>query len=118
MIELAERSDILSLHAVANETTRGVVSREVLEKLPHGAIVVNTARGELLDTDALLDQLESGQLWGAALDTVEGEYRLDFPYRLWHSRLGHYARTHDNLILTPHIGGYTVVSRPLRATRN
>lgn len=108
LVELARQSDVLSLHAVANASTRGIVSRQVLSSLPEGAIVVNTARGELLDTEALLDLLESGHLWAAALDTIDGEYRLDFSETFAESRIARYARTHDNLILTPHIGGSTV----------
>lgn len=108
LAELARNSDVLSLHAVANPETRGIVSRQVLESLPRGAIVVNTARGELLDTEALLDLLESGHLWAAALDTVDGEYRLDFSETFADTRIARYARTHDNLVLTPHIGGSTV----------
>jgi len=108
LLELARRSDVLSLHAVANEETRGIVSRQVLESLPAGAIVVNTARGELLDTEALLDLLETGHLWAAALDTIDGEYRLDFAQGFADSPIARYARSHDNLVLTPHIGGSTV----------
>jgi D-3-phosphoglycerate dehydrogenase len=105
---LAARSDVMSLHAPANETTRGLVSRKVLEALPRGAVVVNTARGELLDLDALLDLLESGHLAAAALDTLDGEYDPDFSRTLADSRVARYARGHDNLVLTPHIGGSTV----------
>jgi len=108
LVELARNSNVLSLHAVANTETRGIVSRQVLESLPRGAIVVNTARGELLDTEALLDLLESGHLWAAALDTIDGEYRLDFSEAFAGSRIARYARDHDNLVLTPHIGGSTV----------
>ncbi|MBW1699418.1 MAG: hydroxyacid dehydrogenase [Deltaproteobacteria bacterium] len=108
LIDLARRSDVLSLHAVANEETKKIVNRTVLEALPRGAIVINTARGELLETEALLDLLESGHLWAAALDTVEGEYSPDFSKTFIKSRIVHYARTHDNLILTPHIGGSTI----------
>lgn len=108
LLELARQSDVLSLHAVANEETRGLVGRRVLEALPKRAIVINTARGELLDTDALLDLLESGHLWAAALDTLDGEYRLDFPNHFADTRIARYAREHPNLILTPHIGGSTV----------
>lgn len=108
LVELARQSDVLSLHAVANASTRGIVNRQVLSSLPEGAIVVNTARGELLDTEALLDLLESGHLWAAALDTIDGEYRLDFSETFAESRIARYARSHDNLILTPHIGGSTV----------
>ena len=108
LLELAKRSDVLSLHAVANQETKRIVSREVLEALPPNAIVVNTARGELLDCDALLDLLEDGYLWAAALDTIDGEYDLRFSDNFSESRIAKYARNHDNLILTPHIGGSTV----------
>jgi D-3-phosphoglycerate dehydrogenase len=107
-VELARRSDVLSLHAPAEAATRKIVSRGVLAALPKGAMVVNTARGELLDEDALVDLLETGHLAAAALDTVDGEYDPDFSARFGQSRLAAYARTHDNLILTPHIGGSTV----------
>lgn len=108
LTELASRSDVLCLHAVANAETKGLVNRQVLRTLPMGAIVVNTARGEILDTDALLDLLESGHLWAAALDTIDGEYQPDFSRSFTESRIAKYAREHDNLILTPHIGGSTV----------
>ena len=98
---------MLSLHAPATPQTRGLVSRSVLERMPKGGMVVNTARGELLDTDALLDLLEAGHLAAAALDTVDGEYDPEFSARFADSRLARYARSHDNLLLTPHIGGST-----------
>lgn len=108
LLALAARSDVLSLHAPAKAETRGLVSRKVLEALPRGAVVVNTARGELLDLDAVLDLLESGHLAAAALDTLDGEYDPEFSRTLADSRVARYARTHDNLVLTPHIGGSTV----------
>jgi len=108
LIGMAARSDVLSLHAVANAETAGLVSRAVLQALPRGAVVVNTARGELLDVPALLDLLESGHLAGAALDTIDGEYDPDFARSFGASRLLQYARAHANLLLTPHIGGSTV----------
>lgn len=108
LLDLARRSDVLSLHAPANEQTRGLVSRQILETLPRGAMVVNTARGELLDSEALLDLLEDGHIHAAALDTVDGEYDPNFSSRFADSRLARYARDHDNLILTPHIGGSTL----------
>jgi len=108
LLDLARRSDVLSLHAPAEPRTTGIVSREILAALPRGAIVVNTARGELLDTDALIDLLASGHLAAAGLDTVAGEYDPGFPERLADSRLARYARDHDHLVLTPHIGGSTL----------
>ena len=108
LIKLARESDILSLHAPANADTRGLVSREILQALPRGALVVNTARGELLDVNALVDLLSSGHIHAAALDTVDGEYNTDFLEDFGSSRLAVYARDHDNLVLTPHIGGSTL----------
>lgn len=107
LMALAADSDVLSLHAVANAETRGLVSRRVLEALPRGAMVVNTARGELLDVEALLDLLEAGHLSCAALDTIDGEYDPGFSDHFGESRLARFAREHDRLILTPHIGGST-----------
>jgi len=106
--QLASNADILSLHAPANAETENLISSDILAALPSGAMVINTARGELLDTDALLDLLESGHLHCAALDTIDGEYDPNFPAHFSQSRLVKYARNHDNLILTPHIGGSTI----------
>ena len=60
--ELASKVDILTVHLAANERTRGIVSREVLESLPNGAIFVNTARSELVDYDALLQLAQEKNL--------------------------------------------------------
>lgn len=107
LIELARRSDMLSLHAPANADTQHMISDEVLRALPRGAYVINTARGELIDTGALLDLLSEGHIRAAALDTIEGEYEPGFAERFADSAVARYARSHDNLILTPHIGGST-----------
>ncbi|HYG15756.1 MAG TPA: NAD(P)-dependent oxidoreductase, partial [Bacteroidia bacterium] len=74
-------------------------------KLKHGAYFINTSRGELVDEDALLAALQSKKIKGAALDvlnddsgwsgTVQGSFNLL-----------NYARQHQNLLLTPHMGGY------------
>jgi D-3-phosphoglycerate dehydrogenase len=107
LAELARCSDVLSLHAPATEATRHLVSAEIIRALPRHAVLVNTARGELLDEAALLAALEDGHLHAAALDTVDGEYEPGFTARFAESPLARYARSHDNLILTPHIGGST-----------
>lgn len=106
--ELVRRADILSLHAPSTPQTRNLVSRAVLEELPRGAMVINTARGELLDLDALLDLMDSGHIAAAALDTVDGEFDPDFSKTFRDSRIAREARRRDNLILTPHIGGSTL----------
>jgi D-3-phosphoglycerate dehydrogenase / 2-oxoglutarate reductase len=95
---LLEISDFVSIHAPLLPATRGLFSAEVFRKMKKGAVVINTARGPLLDEDALIAALDSGQLGGAALDVVAVE-PLPKDSRL----LGR-----DNLILTPHTAFYSV----------
>ncbi len=103
--DLLTSIDILSLHLPLTQATRHLINKERLALLPRGALLVNTSRGALVEEAALLDALEKGRLAGAALDVIEGE-RTD----LERSELLAYARTHDNLLITPHIGGATVES--------
>jgi phosphoglycerate dehydrogenase-like enzyme len=93
--ELVSTSEILSLHVPLTDETRGMVGGPLLDHLPHGAIVINTSRGEVLDLDAALERLERGRLGGLALDVFAPEP----PQRDWPD--------HPNLILTPHIAGCT-----------
>ncbi|MEU1850031.1 2-hydroxyacid dehydrogenase [Streptomyces sp. NPDC019990] len=94
--ELLRRSRVISLHARLTPETRGLIGARELGLLPSGAVVVNVARGPLLDEDALCDALESGQVSAAALDTYERE-PLPAGSRL--PGLG------DRVVLTPHLGG-------------
>lgn len=71
--ELLQQSDIVTLHTPLNAETHYLLNRERIERLKHGAFIINTGRGSLLDTEALLKALESGRLGGAALDVLEGE---------------------------------------------
>jgi D-specific alpha-keto acid dehydrogenase len=71
--ELLRRSDIVTLHTPLDVSSRHLLNRERFEQLKPGAYLVNTARGALVDTEALLAALESGRLAGAALDVIEGE---------------------------------------------
>lgn len=102
--ELLVRSDILSIHVPLNKETAGMIGERQLTSLPDGAVVINTARGEIMDEGALLKALMSGHLSGAAVDVVRNELNST-------SRDGdllEYARSHRNLIVTPHIGGATL----------
>jgi len=74
---LAE-SDILSLHTPYTPETRHLLNSERLQSMRKGAIIINTARGELIDTKALIASLESGHLGGAAIDVIEGESLLKY----------------------------------------
>jgi D-3-phosphoglycerate dehydrogenase len=101
---LLPESDVLTLHVPLGDETRGLIGRRELARLPQGAALVNTSRGEVLDEAALVEALESGRLAGAALDVVQHE-RNDAQRR--GSELFAYAAQHDNLLVTPHIGGAT-----------
>lgn len=70
---LLRRSDLVTLHAPLTAATHHLLNRQRLAQLKNGALIVNTARGALIDTEALVQELESGRLRGAALDVVEGE---------------------------------------------
>jgi phosphoglycerate dehydrogenase-like enzyme len=104
--ELVAVSDVVSLHAPANESTYKMVNRDLLEKFKIGSYLVNTARGELVDEAALLEMLQTGRLKGAALDVLDGEFVPGF--QVSSHPLVAYAQGHDNLLLTPHIGGSTI----------
>lgn len=95
--ELLERSDVLSVHVPLDGTTRGIVDAAALARLPQGAVVVNTARGGVIDTPALVDALASGHLGGAAIDCHDVEpLPVDHPLTRF-----------DNVVLTPHFAWYS-----------
>lgn len=95
--ELLEQADILSLHCPLTEATRAIVNAEALSKMPKGGVVVNTARGGLIDEAALLAAIRSGHLSGAGLDTFAVEPPpADHPF---------FAE--PSIVLSPHIGGVT-----------
>ncbi|KAA3624577.1 MAG: hypothetical protein DWQ08_10260 [Proteobacteria bacterium] len=100
---LAASADVLSLHADLNDANVGMIDRVVFERMPEGSVLINTARGQLVDEPDLLAALREGRIAGAGLDVIDREeaFSADSP-------LLEYARDHDNLILTPHIGGQTV----------
>lgn len=100
--EFLARTDILSIHLPLNEQTENFIGHKELALLPKGTWLINTARGELVDEDALVNALLSGQLAGAAVDVVQHE-RASIQRN--QSLLLDYARTHENLLITPHIGG-------------
>ncbi|MDQ0713410.1 D-3-phosphoglycerate dehydrogenase [Streptomyces luteogriseus] len=94
--DLLRRSQVITLHARLTPETRGLIGARELGLLPSGAVVVNVARGPLLDEGALCDALESGRVSAAALDTYERE---PLPAE---SRLLGLA---ERVVLTPHLGG-------------
>ena len=95
--ELLPLSDVLSLHVPLNARTRHLLDAGRIAQLPRGALLVNTARGEVVDEAALIDALRSGRLAAAGLDTMAEE---PLP-------AGHALAALDNVVLTPHVGGST-----------
>jgi len=108
--ELLRSSDIVTLHAPLDASTHHLLDRRRFEQLKPGAYVINTGRGALLDTEALLASLESGRLGGAALDVVEGEdgiFYADHRDRpLGNDTLARLQRL-DNVVITPHTAYFT-----------
>lgn len=108
--ELLAQSDIITLHAPANEANYHILSREAFEKCKDGVLIVNAARGALIDTEALIDALESGKVGGAGLDVLEYEAGL-----YYYNREGEVIRNDQmsilrsfpNVILSPHTAFYT-----------
>jgi D-3-phosphoglycerate dehydrogenase / 2-oxoglutarate reductase len=96
--DLLARSDFISVHAPLTPATRGLVNAAAFAKMKNGALIVNTARGPLIDEPALIAALDSGHLGGAALDVVATE-----PLPKDSALVGR-----DNVILTPHTAFYSV----------
>ena len=115
MEEVLAESDVISLHAPLTSTTRHMISRESLATMKRGVLIINTARGELIDTEALVDALDSGQVGGAGLDVFEGEefvkeesvllYEDREPPRELRPLRALLQR--DNVIITPHMAFYS-----------
>jgi D-3-phosphoglycerate dehydrogenase len=92
--DLLAASDFVSLNCDLNPTSERLIDRPRLAQMKPGAVLINTARGSILDEDALVDALRSGRLGGAALDVFESEpLPPDSPLRAL-----------DNVLLAPHNG--------------
>jgi len=104
--DLLREADIVTLHVDLRKETRGFFGRREFAAMKEGSWLINTSRGELVDETALLEALCSGRLAGAAVDVLSGERSTG----MGSHPLVVYACTHDNLIITPHIGGCTAES--------
>ncbi|KAL8653149.1 MAG: hypothetical protein Q9210_002270 [Variospora velana] len=95
--ELIRTSDIISIHLPLNDTTRGLIGREEFRMMKDGVVIVNTARGKIIDEAALVEALEQGKVFAAGLDVYEREPEI-------HPGL----IKNDNVVLMPHIGTATM----------
>ena len=98
--ELAPHCDFLSIHCGSTPQTRGSLNQEIIKALPDGAVVINTARGDIVNDDALINALQSGKVAAAGLDVFNNEPDIDPRYR-----------TLDNVFLLPHLGSATPQTR-------
>lgn len=95
--QLLERSDLVSIHVPLLPATRTLMEASALARMPDGAFLVNTARGAIVDEEALIEALQRGKLAGAALDVFEDEpLSVDSP-----------LREMENVVLTPHVAYYS-----------
>ena len=97
---LLNQSDVLVLGAPSTPATRGLINGRTIAAMPEGAIIVNIARGDLIDDSALIAALQSGRLAGAGLDVFNGEPQLDERYKHL-----------PNTFLQPHQGSSTLTAR-------
>lgn len=94
--EIIERSDFITIHTPLTEKTKGMINAETISRMKDGVYLVCTARGGIVDENALLEALKSGKVAGAALDVFEKEPPKNME-----------LISHPNLIATPHIAGQT-----------
>jgi phosphoglycerate dehydrogenase-like enzyme len=100
--DLLRSSDAISLHIPLSDQTRNIIGKREFKLMPQGALLVNTARGEIVDQQALAEALENNLLGGAAIDTLSPE-----PPPPEHPLLNLSPAARDLLLITPHIAGTT-----------
>ncbi|WP_322500324.1 D-isomer specific 2-hydroxyacid dehydrogenase family protein [Streptomyces rochei] len=108
--ELLQQSDMVTLHAPLTPETYHLLNRRRIERMKQGALIVNTGRGALIDTEALVSELESGRIGGAALDVVEGEegiFYADCRTRPMESKSLLRLQELPNVLISPHTAYYT-----------
>ncbi len=115
--ELLKRSDIITIHTPYNKSTHHLINKNNINLIKKGAILINTARGGCVDTEALIYALDKGILSGVGLDVLEGEelikeekqllYDKDKQKSLENLIKDHILLSRDNVIFTPHIAFYS-----------
>ena len=106
LMSLLSQVDILTLHVPLLPETKHLIGKKEIMQMVDGVVIINTSRGSIISTEALLEGLESKKIKGAAIDVMEGEHDVE--------EYGHplisYANNNNNLLITPHIGGATYES--------
>ena len=105
--------DVITLHCPATTDNHHMIDARTMEKMKQGVIIVNTARGSLIDSAALIDALEAGKIGAAALDVLENEYGLYYMNRMGDAIANRelaLLSSFPNVIVSPHTAFYTDVS--------
>ena len=113
LAELYAQSDIITLHTNATAENHHLINAGALAKMKDGVLLVNTARGTLIDPDALIAGLESGKIGGAGLDVIEDETGIYYYNRMGQAipnRELNLLRSYPNVIVSPHTAFYTDVN--------
>ncbi|MHB9036815.1 MAG: hydroxyacid dehydrogenase [Armatimonadota bacterium] len=115
---LLEESDVITLHVPLMKETYHLINKDNIGRIKRGALLINTARGAVVDTEALVKALDEGILAGAGLDVLEGEESIKeeaqllsdtLPVEKLRAIVRSYALLHrDNVIITPHVAFYSV----------
>lgn len=107
---LYKESDIISLHVPLTPSNRHMIDAKAIAKMKDGVLIINTARGGLIDTDALIEALENEKIGGAGLDTIEQEEgiaHIDLRARIVNKRDVFYLKQFPNVIFTSHYAFFT-----------
>lgn len=108
--ELLQKSDIITIHLPLNDENYHFINGEKIEKMKENVIILNTARGELIDTNAIIDALEKNRIGGVALDVLEGENGHYYSDNSKNEKIfENYEklRKFENIFLTPHTSFFT-----------
>lgn len=106
---LLQESDVISLHVPSNPSTYHMLNREAFDKMRDGVVIVNTARGNVIDSKALIDAINSGKVSSAGLDLLENEHDLYYCFRSGenlHNDELNMLRSFPNVIVSPHVAFY------------
>ncbi len=121
LTELLEQADIITLHAPYLPSTHHMINADTIKLIKRGALLINTARGGLVDTEALIDALDQGIIAGAGLDVIEGEELIEEEERLMRApetgeQLRLLIRQHillrrPDVVITPHMAFFSKEAR-------
>ncbi len=107
--ELLKSSDVLSIHIHLNDETRHLINEGAFAAMKPGIVIINTSRGGIIDETAFVKALEEGRVSAAGIDVIDGEWMDDITKH----PLIQYAASHENLLISPHIGGVTFESQEM-----